>query len=317
MVDPLNKLNDARDFIQSPNQTDFLVVRKRNSGPHVGKLNIGRTAQAELNEIVVEAISNKIDSIRDGDTQIRELDVANTISGESIIQYTNSDNLPDSEIFELLTTRRNYETTVYSEDPEPNFQLIRIADSNGKMVIGVQNYQNTTLVETTSALAMLFSDNEYEKFGGDMIVVRPNLNALYFDGHIFVITPKSFESMFDMRREYEEHAQNALDKYEDTGIRFQDEGKIKNWLLSHINMLREMYDIQQSGLPERTEPSDLVELVENFDLNVNYEMEDGEILLDVEEYTDSWQLLRLLGAKYAETEQMDTRWEIDQGRRLD
>lgn len=313
---PVEKLREAREFVLTPNQTDFLVVRNTGSTPEVGKLNIGLFAQDDLDEIVHGELNSKIEDIQSGATQLRELSVANTVSSESIIQYTEERNLPNSETFDLLTTREDYESTTYTEEPSPDFQLIRISDTEGNIFIGVQNYQNATLVETTSSLAMLFSGEEYERFDGEMIIVRDNLNAVYFDGYIFVMTPRSFESMFNMRDEYQAYAESAISSYRSSGIRFQDEDKVEDWLLSHINMLREMYEIRQSGLPDRTEPEDIISLIDDFDLDVLYEVENGEVLLDIDEYTDSWQLLRLLGAKYAETEQMNTRWEIDEGRRL-
>jgi hypothetical protein len=315
-TDPLSILRDAREFVQQPNQTEFLVVRDGESGPDVGKLNIGLHAQDDLDEIVHSELNNQIGSIEGGATQVRELDVANTVTSESIIQFTESRNLPDTETFDLLTSAEDYESTTYTQEPTPNFQLIRITDTSGDLLIGVQNYQNASLVETTSSLALLFSDQEYERFDGEMVVVRDNLNAVYYDGYIFVMTPSSFESMFNMREEYQDHAEHAISTYRDSGIRFQDEDRVEDWLLSHINMLREMYDIQQSGLPERTDPQDIISIIDSFDLDVSYQTADGEVLLDIDEYTDSWQLLRLLGAKYAETEEMDTRWEIDEGRRL-
>lgn len=315
-VEPVEVLKQAREFSQGPVQTDFLVVRKQSSGPEVGELGIGRQAQQELNEIVSEALTSRIESLRGGRTQSRELDVVNTLSSESIIQHTSIDNVPDSELFDLLTTRDDYPSTKYTDGPEPNFQLIRQSDTSGNVLIGVQNYQNTTLVETTSALAFLFQGEEYERFDGEMIVVRKNLNALYFDGQLFVMTPRSFESMFDMREEYEESAHEAISKYQDSGIKFQDPDKIEGWLLSHINMLREMYEIHDSGLPDRTEPEAVISLIDDFGLKIDYRRKNGDVHLDIDDYTQSWKLLRLLGAKYAETEEMGTRWEIDQGRRL-
>jgi hypothetical protein len=313
---PRDVLKQARSLAQGATNTDFLVVRKTSRGPEVGELGIGVTEENELNEIVAEELSGYIESLRTGKTEVRDLDVVNTVTTENILQYTDVDSLPDTDLVELLTTRSDFPQTTYDQDPEPNFQLIRLYDNSGNVLIGVQNFQNTTLVETSSTLTMLLEGDQYQIFDGEMIIIRDNLNAIYYKGHVFVMSPKSFESMFNLRDEYEEQAQSAISDWEESGIKFQDEDQIEEWLLSHINMLREMCEIQQSGLPSRTEPSDLIQLIEDFSLDVNYRKQNGEVFLDIDDYTDSWQLLRLLGAKYAETEQMDTRWEIDEGRRL-
>jgi hypothetical protein len=53
-------------------------------------------------------------------------------------------------------------------------------------------------------------------------------------------------------------------------------------------------------------------------LDVRYEKKNGHIELDIEEYTDVWELLRILNLDYAEAELIpDAKMEIESKRILD
>lgn len=319
-LNPAEKLKEAREFAEGRTEAEFLLVRKQGESPNVGKLQLGRLVQQEIAKTVSDALTEQINNLREGRTRARPLDVANTISEESVIQCVRVKNLPDSELFSVLKSRRNHGTTTYSEDPEPEFQLIRISEPDGKVMIGVQNYSNAKLVDTTNELALLYRDQEYERFRGDLLVIRPNLNAVCFDGWVFIITPKSFEKMFEMREEYKKRAQEAIRGFEDAGITFADRETTIGWMLSHINMLRGMYEIYENGLHKEATPDKIESMIQKYDLDtrfsLDYARQDSQITLHVDEYQHTWKLIKLLAAKYAEDDIMGTKWEIDSGHRL-
>jgi hypothetical protein len=221
--------------------------------------------------------------------------------------------LPDSELFEILNSRRNHGTTKYSEDPEPAFQFIRISEPDGKVLVAVQNYSNAKLVDTTNELALWYKNEEYERFQGDLLVIRPNLNAVCYDGWVFIISPKSFESMFGMREEYKKRAQEAIKGFADRETTIE-------WMLSHINMLRGMYEIYENGIHEKATPDKIEAMIQKYGLDtrfsLDYARQDGRIELNVDEYQHTWKLIKLLAAKYAEDDIMEEQWEIDSGQRL-
>ena len=319
-LNPAEKLKEAREFAVGRTEAEFLLVRKQGDTPNVGKLQLGRPVQQEIAQTVADALTEQIDNLRDGRTRARPLDVANTISEESVIQCVRIENLPDSELFEVLNSRDNDGTTTYSEDPEPDFQLIRISEPDGKVLIGVQNYSNAKLVDTTSELTLWYQNEEYERFQGDLLVIRPNLNAICYDGWVFIITPKSFESMFDMREEYRKRAEEAIEAFEDAGITFVDRETTIGWMLSHINMLRGMYEIYDNGIHEEATPDKIEAMIQKYDLDTRFSLDyarrNGQIELGVDEYQHTWKLIKLLAAKYAEDDIMGEQWEIDSGQRL-
>ncbi|MFC6766679.1 Kiwa anti-phage protein KwaB-like domain-containing protein [Natrinema soli] len=319
-LNPIEKLKEAREYAEGNTEAEFLLVRERNGSPQVGKLPIGKTVQQEIADNFAQDLTTHIDNLREGDTRTRPLDVANTISEESILQCAPVSDLPNSELFRILISRDNHGSTTYTEDPKPDFQLIRISEPDGKILVGVQSYSGVKLVDTTKKLSLQYSGKEYERFKGDMLVIKPGVNAVYYDGWLFVISPKSFESMFNMREEYEKRAKEAIDGFEDAGIRFTDKEKTTDWLLGHINMLRGMYEIYDAGIHQQATPSQIETMIKNYDLDqrfsLSYVRQNGEIELDVAEYVHTWKLLKLLSGKYAEDNIMGTQWEIDSGQRL-
>ena len=77
--DPIEKLKDAREFVQGNSDTEFLLVRKEGNGADVGKLNIGYQVEQELDKTVEDELTEHIDKLREGKALSRPLDVANTV----------------------------------------------------------------------------------------------------------------------------------------------------------------------------------------------------------------------------------------------
>jgi hypothetical protein len=319
-INPAETLGRAREFAADRSEAEFLLVRKEEDGPNVGKLQVGNTVQQEISATIEQALIENINNIINGRTQTRSLSVANTVSDGSVLQCGEVTELPDSELFQLLNSRRNHRTTTYSEDPKPDFQLVRISEPDGRLLIGVQNYTGATLVDTTNELALLYKNQEYERFREDLLILRPRFNAYYYDGWVFVISPKSFESMFELRGEYERRAQEAIDGFNDAGITFAEHSKTSEWLLSHIYMLRSMNEIYENNIYEFFTPDKIEEMIQNYRLDerfsIDYTRKDGQIELAVNEYQHTWKLLKLLGGKFAEDDILGTQWEIDSGERL-
>lgn len=319
-LDPAEKLKEAREYATGNTEAEFLLVRDTGETPEVGKLPIGQTVQHEVADIFAQDLTSHINDLRNGDTRVRSLDVANTISEDSIIQCAPVADLPGSELFEILISRDHHGPTTYTADPKPDFQLIRISEPDGKVLVGVQSYRGVELVETTNKLSLLYSGQEYERFRGDMVVIQPNVTAVYYDGWLFVISPKTFESMFNMREEYEKRAKKAIEGFEEAGICLANKSKMTEWLLSHINILRGMHEVHDAEIHEQATPNQIEQMIETYELDQRFSLEyarqDGEIELEVGKYVHTWKLLKLLSGKYAEDEIMGTQWEIDSGQRL-
>jgi hypothetical protein len=319
-VDPIEKLSAAREFADGQTETEILLVRETEDGPNVGKMQIDRSVQNELSNLFSKSLTTIIDKLRDGETIPRELDVANTVTGNKTLQVAPVDELPQSDLSQVLISRDNHGTTSYLEKPKPKFQMIRISEPGGKILAGVQSYHDYDFIQTDDEVAIWYNNEEYAKFDSDLLVIKPKLNSIYYDNWVFVNSPSTFEQMFEMREEYEQRAEEALDGFEESGIQFEEAEKTKDWLTSQMGMLRGMHEIHDNNIHERATPETVEQIIRKYELDerfsINYERHNGEIQLGVDEYTDTYKLLKLLAAKYAEDEIMETQWEIDSGQRL-
>lgn len=319
-VKPIKKLSRAREFAEGSTEAELLLVRKENGTPNVGKLEIDSTLQNDVSALFSKGLTSIIDKLQEGKMVPGELDVANTVADGSSLQVAPVDSLPDSELSRVLISRDNHGTTTYSEQPKPNFQLLRISEPGGKILVGVQSYHDYDFVQTDEEVALWYDNTEYSKFDGDLLVLKPKLNSIYYDNWVFVDSASMFEQMFEMREEYERRAEEALEGFKDSGIIFDNQEQTNQWLQSQMNMLRGMYEIYDNQIHEKITPKKVEEFINKYDLDnrfsISYERDGGEITIGVEEYTDTWKLLKLLGAKYAEDDIMGTQWEIDAGQRL-
>lgn len=317
--DATDLLKTARKFVNGNTSTEYLLVHKRESGPEIGELEFRRTVQNELEMLTSEVLTDFINKLRDGTLSVRDLAAGNTLTDKSLIQHSSKDELPDTDLFRALTTDPNYSPTRYDKDDRPDFQLIKISDGN-KDLIGIQNHQSLKTYDASkSGIPLMYNNTVYSKFDGDLLIIPDSLNAIYFDGHIFVRTPKSFEKMFDMREQYERKAKSVIDNFEKTGIKFSDD-KVKNeWLAQgEIRILRKLYAVHDNEIPKYATPDKVGEIIDKYGVGVNYKKKNGHIELDIDQYTDVWKLLRVLNSDYAEAELIpDAKLEIESKRILD
>lgn len=317
--DTLESLKQAREFVEGNSTLEYLLVHKRRSGPEIQSLEFRKPVQNDFEDLTTSALTSLIDDVRDQRVTVRDLTALNTITDESVLQNAPVDRLPDTELFNALTdSLRDYPSGKYDKDDPPDFQLIRISDGR-KALIGVQNHRGLkTYDETNEGLPLFYDNSVYEKFGGSILIVPEKLNAVYFDGEVFVKSPKSFEKMFEMRDEYEKQAEEVINSFQEAGIGFAEEKLTDEWLMGDIRVLRRLYEIYENGIPEYATPKKIRQLIEKYDVSVEYETSGDELLLDVEEYHDIWALLRVMNADYAEAEIIpDARIEIGSKRFID
>ncbi len=319
-ISPAEKLSQAREFANGNTETEFLFVQKSGESDTVGKLEISKELQVELSDIVARCLAGYVNDLRNGSVRPRRLDVANTVSDESVVQCAPKGNLPDTRLFSALVSGECDKTGSYPTDSTPNIQLIRITEPDGKTLVGVQSHHDVKLMQPNSSLGarMFYSNDEYQKFDGQVVTVKPELRAVYYDDWLFIDDASVFESIFNMEDAYREKAEEAMDALEDSGIIITD--GTSDWLLSHINILRAMYEIYDEDIHEKASPDEIEETIEEYDLNerfsLSYDRKNGKIRINVGKYQHTWKLIKALSGKYADNAIRDIRWEIDSGRRM-
>lgn len=321
-TDAIETLRDACEFANSGAEPELLLVRKQGDTPNVGKLRIGADIQDKVAEITADSLREQVRDVEEGTVQTRRLNIGNTVGDESVIEYERIENLPDSELFRLLDSRSDDGWTAYGEEPQPDFQFVRISEPDGKVLVGLKIYTDMTVVDTRKRLILTNRDDarEYRRIRDNLLIFEPRFSAFYYDGWLFVTKPKPFESVFEMREEYLQYGQEVIDEFADSGITFANQDQTTDWLLSQITMLRAMYEIHENDIHTRLTP-DLVEYSFNkYDItsrySIDYTRNGNSIEISIDDYKDRWRLLKLLGGKFAEDDILDTQWEIDAGQRL-
>lgn len=308
------RLKRARKFAQGNTQTDYLLVHKDDAQPNIGSLEFRGAVQKEINDLFVQSLTEKINKIRDGKLDLRRLDISNTNLDEPIVQCESISKFPDSELFQTLVSKKDYPNTKIDLDDKPDFQLLRVTDGD-KVLIGVQNSQSIKAYGKSDGLPVLYNNDVYTKFDGDVFIVPQSINAVCFDGLVYVFTPKSFEKMFEMRDEYERQANQVIEKFGNAGIKLANEKVRDEWLVGEIRILRKMFEVSQNEIAHHATPNKIKQVIEKYGVDVEYTKKNGDIELEINRYQDIWELLRLLNADYAEAEIIpDGKLEINQKR---
>lgn len=308
------RLKRARKFAQDNSDTDYLLVHKTGSTPEIGGLDFPATVQQEINKLLVDSMSDLISEIFEGKKDLRPFRVANSNLDEPIIECQAISSLPNSDLFQAIVSDKPYPTTKLDMENKPDFQLIRVTDGD-QVLVGIQNSQSIQVYDDSDGLSLLYDNEMYTKFDGDLFIVPQSINAICFDGMVYIRTHKSFEKLFEIREEYERQAENVIDRFNKSGITFANQRLENEWLVGDIRILRKMFEVRKNKIPKYATPDKIEEVIEKYEVGVEYQRKNGQIELDIERYQDVWELLRLLNDDYAEAEIIpDGKLEINQKR---
>lgn len=307
-----NRLKRARNFAQVNSDTDYLLVHKESSKPKIGSLNFPVTVQQEINKLLTDSVSDLIKAVSNGEKDLRRFHISNNNIDEPVIECEAVSNMPNSELFQTIISNKTFPNTKMDLDNKPDLQLIRATDGE-KVLVGIQNSRKIKSYTKSSGLSLMYDNEMYTKFDGDLFTVPESIDALYFDGLLYVENHSPFEKMFEIRDKYENKANTVISKFNESGIKFKDKKISDQWLVGDIRILRKMFEIRQNEIPTHATPSKIKSVIEKYGVDVEYTMENESIELDINRYHDIWELLRLLNADYAEAEIIpDGKLEINQ-----
>lgn len=316
-------LKEALEFIDASadeRTRDFVIARPttietedgNEKGYDLGELAFHSNVVDELEDIVADRIRREIELAVDGETKsFEQYHISNVDKDVEPLQYLEAESIPNFGRFEEIVTNPDCDDTSFTEGDRPDFQAVRTKDGNGNMVIAFQKYSNRQILGSSYRLKFSLSGNEYDRFHDDLLAIPERVDALYYDGLIFVFAPSKFEDIFDYLEMYESRATTVFEGLDDSEIKIHNFKEFAKSVRNDRRALRKMRQIEELELYRDLEQDEVEEVVEEFSLGVKVgENSDGEWGLTVPDMRKKWDVIRLLNDDHLYSSLTEGRYQV-------
>lgn len=302
-----SKFDELHDFLQRLEGTDtsqlgidLLVARESDEEDSeepsydFGRVNIVQGIAQELEQLVREKVDNKRTALSSENISLAEYSLGNRERDEEFLQYEDVENIPNFDEFSRLLDGRRFHPTTFIEPPKPEFQAIRIRDdNNNEMAIAFLNYTRRQILGSTSRVRMAMGDETHTQVEGSIMSIPDRVDAIYYQGVIFIFSQSKFEKVFDYLHEYERRADEVIEVIEESDIPFHDFDMFQEAVYGNNRVLRLMHKVHERGTYESLTPRDADYIRENFNSDVKFEENsDGEMEIKMDDKRDVWAVLR-------------------------
>lgn len=259
------------------------------------RIPIDQAIAPELEDLVREKVDNKIQAIAENNLGFESYSLQNRERDEKFVQYEDAENIPRLGQMEDLLEGERFEHTTYTKEPKPEFQAIRLQDENGdEMAIAFLNYTRSQIMGRTARVRMKLGDETHQKVEDSLLSIPDRVDAVLYDGEMFIFSQSKFEKIFDYLEEYEQKADEVVEAIEEADIPFQDFDLFHEAVYGNNRVLRLMHKVHERGTYEEMEATDAEYIRQNFDTDVKFEKNgDGEMEVVMDDKRDVWAVLRL------------------------
>lgn len=296
----IEDLADARTFAMGHGVTrELIVARKRDTDDthpsfNFGEVPIHHPIPNDIQQLVVHRLEKRIDQIRKGKKDLVEYELSNVNREDTPVQHLSRHNFPMYDTMEELLTETEFPDSSY-EKPRPDFQVIRIRDRRGRVLLAFRQYTNRQYMGLDKKAWIFLQDNEYSKIEQEEVISLPNkIDAVYYDDVFYVFKQSNFEDIFDWVQELEDQAHEVFDTIEANDVLVHDMGEFRTRVFNHRTKMRKLYEVSQNGIVEDLDMDTAKRIIHEFDLDLTItENEDGEEGIEIPNGHKVWDVIRL------------------------
>lgn len=274
------------------------------------RISLGQEIPEELERLVRDKVENKQSVLENDSIRFSDYSLENRDRDQTFVQYETTDNIPQFENFERLLKGQRFSHTTYTEPPKPEFQAIRIRDEdNDEMAIAFLHYSRRQIMGRTSWARMKVGSEKHRKVDESLISIPDRVDAIYYEGLMYIFNQSKFEKVFDYLAEYERRADDVIDAIEDTDIPFHDFEMFKDAVYGNNRVLRLMYKVHERGTYEELDSDDATYIRDNFETDVKFEEnDDGEMAIKMDDKRDVWAVLRFFNDDHLDSPLTDEQY---------
>jgi hypothetical protein len=275
------------------------------------RISLDQEIPEELEELVRDKVKNKQSALENDSIRFSEYSIQNRDRDQTFVQYESAESIPQFDNFERLLEGQRFSHTTYTEQPKPEFQAIRIRDEeNDEMAVAFLHYTRAQIMGRTSWARMrVLGSEKHSKVEESLISIPDRVDAIYYDGLMYIFDQSKFEKVFDYLAEYERCADEVIDTIEETDIPFHDFEMFKEAVYGNDRVLRLMYKVHKRGTYEDLDSDDATYIRDNFDTDVKFEEnENGEMAIKMNDKRDVWAVLRFFNDDHLDSPLTDEQY---------
>lgn len=319
----ITDLEQAKEFAQADDRTrDLIVVREQEDDGEdeeentdrefdFGEAPIGTDVADNLQELVVDSISEQIEKCRDGEKSFEEYNVSNVNKDVPPVQHLSSEEFPFTDsISDLVERRRNFADSSY-EPPRPDFQAIRVKSSDGGILVAFRNYTNHQIVSQSNRSWIMMRGERYDTFENELVSLPKEVDAIYYDGVFYVFKQKSFEDIFNYTEHLKDTADEVFDTIEESDVLIHDMDGFRERSKQDRNKLRKLHEVAENGISDELTMDTAKGIIDDYDLDLEVEEnDDGEEGIRIPNGRLVWTAIRLFNNDHLESPVNADRFQV-------
>jgi hypothetical protein len=316
----LDDLKSARDFADDEERTRDIILGRETEEENdsegreyeFGEVPINQEIGDHIQETVVNRIKRRINKCENGEHTFEEFDVSNINKDTNPVQYLEKEEFPFTDSMqEVIEEENNLDETDYGEDPKPEFQALRIKNSDGEMLVAIRNYTNRQIINKKNKYLMKKSGDTYNKFDDEPIALPSKIDAVYYDGVFYIFKQQAFEDIFDYTEHLQDSAESVLDTIEDQGVLIHDMEDLREGAMRDSSKLRKLHEVSESGIAEELDLDTAKDIINDYELPLDItENGDGEEGIKIPNGRHVWTAIRLFNNDHLESPVNEDRFQV-------
>jgi hypothetical protein len=320
-TNPVGLFGELNDFLQQMESVDtsdlgvdLLLGRKEDTEKasySFGRITVDTNVASELESLVRDKVEDKYSAHEEKKILFDEYDIANRDRDKTFVQHVPFEEVVEPERFNRLFEGERFSRTTYTEGEKPEFQAIRLKDEDSeRMAIAFIHYTRRQIMGRTSRLKMkMLGDETHRQVENSLLSIPDRVDAVYYDGMLYVFDQTKFEQIFDYIEKYKSSAEEVVESIREKDIPFEDFEMFEEAVYGNNRVLRLMHEVEQRGVYDEMNPDDVEHVRENYETDVKFkENEDGDLVITMENKRDIWAVLRFFNDDHLESPLTDEQY---------
>jgi hypothetical protein len=307
-----DRLDDILNFIEGVDEDtdphDLIVAREveeaedseEREDPTLYEFKRAKTTgdlPAKLGDFVQERLNNKKKAVESGTKEGIEYAAGNISSHSDYIQHVAADDVPRFDQYRDLLETDDFRPADYvTEDgEEPDFQVILVRDGTDDRLLLFQDVTKREILARDDRIRFWSNDDHYVDIDKTIVEVPNRIDAVYYDGMIFIFDQRRFEKIFDYMGEFEAVAEDTVEKIADSDVPVHTDDVFLDAVTSYPNATRIFYEVRERALWEHDDVDigTFEYIIDEFELSIEIEDQHGEEGVVLEDKRNVWELIHL------------------------
>jgi len=327
-VDAEEKLDEGVSLIEGVDEDndpyDLIVAREDDDseedeeGAAVYEFKRAKTTgnlPERLGNFAKKRVENKKEALSDGTKEGVRYAASNISDQSDYVQHVPADEVPRFDQYRgLLTTDEFEETNYINEDGEgPEFQVILIQDGLDDRALIFQDVTRREILGEDNKIRFWEHEENYTEVDETIIEIPNRIDAVYYDGHIFIFDQRRFEKIFDYMDEFNEVAEDTVETIIDSDVPLHTDDLFLDAVTSYPNATRIFYAVRERALWEHDEVDmDIFDyIIDEFDLSIEVEERDGEEGIVMEDKRNVWEVIHLYNDDHLNSPITEVGYQVD------